>query len=687
MSCHDKDKTCHPYPIEPAPFAPGGCDPHPPCPPRPPRPPFKPGCPPSQYIGSRYVPIFADPIEWDKSKAYESLTIVVYNGESYTSRCNVAPGIDITNTTYWAKTGAYNAILEQYRTEVSDLSSQVTGFAADNKEFREKIDGYDADNTEMKKTLTDYTGKVDKLSERVTEAETDIDALQATTAQHTKDIADLKAKDSDLQAQITANDTDIASINDHQSEQDSRMDGIESVNRQQAEAIAKNASDIAAETTRASAAEVANGKLIARNAEELADHAEELADHEKRITALETDNVTNKADIRANAAKNVAQDAEIAAAKDAAAHAQETADRAETKANANSATIGSWEANHPGKTISQAVTDANSDIVNANTQITNVKNGLSQTNENITNLQNTKADKTALDAYVKTTVYTAGQTAQDERLTALEGEQYKYMDKAEFIKSSYAQGAATIWENGDVITNPYFTAPAPCTNGNGSLLRGALIVTCPRLSVTATIPFSKSYSKSMYFTNYNCSIGFDTDPDSDDYDTVCATALKPILDAAKYEPMEVLWRYDYYYQNNVDPDMVAAPIMVNALDSTLNLQGAIPMSRIIYMGGDITTTAYTFAPLKDGNYRVTNGACTFAAVGKDVANHLYYETFTSLTFTVKSGMATIPLNLSQLWPAFTATVLDTYKGTDGQYSGAFCYELRFTTGSYNPPSS
>ena len=410
MSCHDKDKTCHPYPIEPAPFAPGGCDPHPPCPPRPPRPPFKPGCPPSQYIGSRYVPIFADPIEWDKSKAYESLTIVVYNGESYTSRCNVAPGIDITNTTYWAKTGAYNAILEQYRTEVSDLSSQVTGFAADNKEFREKIDGYDADNTAMKETLADYTGKVDKLTERVTEAETDIGALQATTAQHTKDIADLKAKDSDLQAQITANDTDIASINDHQAEQDSRMDGIESVNRQQAEAIAKNASDIAAETTRASAAEVANGKLIARNAEELADHAEELADHEKRITALETDNVTNKADIRANAAKNVAQDAEIAAAKDAAAHAQETADRAETKANANSATIGSWEANHPGKTISQAVTDANADIVSANTQITNVKNGLSQTNENVTNLQNNKADKTALR--------TVSETASSAKLQA-----------------------------------------------------------------------------------------------------------------------------------------------------------------------------------------------------------------------------------------------------------------------------
>lgn len=320
MSCCDKDKHCHPYPIEPAPFAPGGCDPHPPCPPRPPRPPYKPGCPPSQYIGSRYVPIFADPIEWDKSKAYESLTIVVHDGESYTSRCNVGPGIDITNTTYWAKTGAYNAILEQYRNEVGDLSSQVTSFATDNAEFRKKIDGYDKDNAAMKETVSNYTEKVEKLTERVTADEADIDAVQATTAQHTKDIADLKAKDADLQQQISANDTDIANINDHQTEQDSRLDSAETVNAKQETAITKNASDIAAEVSRASAAENANGKLIARNAEELAKHATQLTNHEKRITALETDNATNKADIRNNAAKNTAQDAEIEQVRDLANH-------------------------------------------------------------------------------------------------------------------------------------------------------------------------------------------------------------------------------------------------------------------------------------------------------------------------------------------------------------------------------
>ena len=80
----------------------------------------------TQYIGARYVPIFADPIAWDITQAYEALTIVYYQGNSYTSRQAVPAGIDITNTTYWALTGNYNAQIEQYRLEVQTVSSDVT---------------------------------------------------------------------------------------------------------------------------------------------------------------------------------------------------------------------------------------------------------------------------------------------------------------------------------------------------------------------------------------------------------------------------------------------------------------------------------------------------------------------------------------------------------------------------------
>lgn len=75
--------------------------------------------PTTQYIGSRYVPLLADPVEWSSTKEYEPLTIVTYEGNSYTSRQFVPKGIDIDNEAYWALTGNYNAQIEQYRRETA----------------------------------------------------------------------------------------------------------------------------------------------------------------------------------------------------------------------------------------------------------------------------------------------------------------------------------------------------------------------------------------------------------------------------------------------------------------------------------------------------------------------------------------------------------------------------------------
>ena len=490
MSCK---KDCG-FPIKPAPFAPadpGPCGPSP-CaphhPPMPPRPPVPCGpCPPSQYIGSRYVPIFGDPIEWDIHRSYEYLTIVTHDGESYTSKCNVGPGVDITNTRYWAKTGAYNAQVEQYKNEVKDLSSQVSGFASDNAEFREKIDQFTKDNAEMKNTVAEDKARVDALSERVATAETEIDGLQATTAQHTTEIADLHAKDEDLQRQITSNDGDIAALQAKDVEHDSRLNGIDTKLKSHDASIAQNTADIAKNTKniqdnaaniaknaheladhaakladhegrltaqheeitanheaierltsvtdglrsdltedeakiesnrdaiahiqekdvqqdgrldkleecceqakahftqldtktdatntalteevdRAKAAELANGKLIAKNAAELATHATELTDHEKRITALEGDNATNKQEIADIKAKNTQQDAAIAGNTDAIQHLTEGAGEFVTKTAFNDDqkrqddVVGDWETDHPGQTISQCVTSQETEL-------------------------------------------------------------------------------------------------------------------------------------------------------------------------------------------------------------------------------------------------------------------------------------------------------------------------------------
>ena len=73
------------------------------------------------YVGARYVPLLVG--DWDTTKQteYEPLTVVQYQGNSYTSRTYVPKNIDITNTEYWVVTGNYNAQIEAYREEVDNL--------------------------------------------------------------------------------------------------------------------------------------------------------------------------------------------------------------------------------------------------------------------------------------------------------------------------------------------------------------------------------------------------------------------------------------------------------------------------------------------------------------------------------------------------------------------------------------
>lgn len=78
------------------------------------------------YIGNRYVPVFANPVEWDNLRQYEPLTIVTYQGTAYTSKKTVPVGTALSNTEYWVVTGNYNAQVEQYRQEVANLASDVS---------------------------------------------------------------------------------------------------------------------------------------------------------------------------------------------------------------------------------------------------------------------------------------------------------------------------------------------------------------------------------------------------------------------------------------------------------------------------------------------------------------------------------------------------------------------------------
>lgn len=89
----------------------------------------------TQYIGARYVPLIAEPIEWSDKREYEPLTIVTNQGSSYTSRQFVPKGTPITNKQFWAATGNFNAQIEQYRQEVAKFDGRITAAqnAADSK--------------------------------------------------------------------------------------------------------------------------------------------------------------------------------------------------------------------------------------------------------------------------------------------------------------------------------------------------------------------------------------------------------------------------------------------------------------------------------------------------------------------------------------------------------------------------
>lgn len=78
-----------------------------------------------KYTGLRYVPKFADPIEWNSTNSYEALTIVINQGNSYTSKQAVPAGVDISNETFWAKTFDFNAQLENTRHELAGLKSDL----------------------------------------------------------------------------------------------------------------------------------------------------------------------------------------------------------------------------------------------------------------------------------------------------------------------------------------------------------------------------------------------------------------------------------------------------------------------------------------------------------------------------------------------------------------------------------
>lgn len=278
--------NCNDFPISCAPHAPGGdcchphgCPPHPhPCPP----PPFKGGT--SMYIGARYVPIFADPVEWDDEREYEPLTIVVHNGDCYTSKCYVPKGAQLPpypegQTKYWVKTSDYNYQFADLKKTVTDLSRLVEQFQKDNERFTELINNWNEKVIQWEKDMAAWGERLDAVESNVADLTASLNAEidrakaaeQANAAAIEQETADRKQAVSELDAAYKAADAAEAQA---RAEADTALS-----NR-----ITTNTTDIDA----IKAEQVIQNTNISANAKNISDNAAEIAKHAARLTDLES---------------------------------------------------------------------------------------------------------------------------------------------------------------------------------------------------------------------------------------------------------------------------------------------------------------------------------------------------------------------------------------------------------------
>ena len=121
------------------------------------------------YIGARYVPKFADPIEWSIERDYEPLTIVMHYGSSYTSKKFVPAGTNILNTEYWVLTGNYNAQSGSINQQINNLATELNN---------EKSARQNADNNLTTLINNEVTNRTDADSTLNTKIEQRLTAIE-----------------------------------------------------------------------------------------------------------------------------------------------------------------------------------------------------------------------------------------------------------------------------------------------------------------------------------------------------------------------------------------------------------------------------------------------------------------------------------------------------------------------------
>lgn len=142
----------------------------------------------TQYVGARYVPLFANPAQWTSEREYEPLTIVLHQGNSFTSMQFVPVGIDIGNEEFWAQTGNYNAQVELYRQEVKEYTKKIAKLETTQQDQAESIKTLTAKQQRTDTSIIEINGRIEQTNETVGTLNENVSTLSSS-------VKDIKASD------------------------------------------------------------------------------------------------------------------------------------------------------------------------------------------------------------------------------------------------------------------------------------------------------------------------------------------------------------------------------------------------------------------------------------------------------------------------------------------------------------
>ena len=99
--------------------------------------------------------------EWDNTRTYEPLMVVIHEGNSYVSRQYVPAGIAITDEKFWVLSANYNAQVDAYRKEVQAFDGRINANAQNIAENAQAIKTEESNRTFAEQTLTAKIEKVE----------------------------------------------------------------------------------------------------------------------------------------------------------------------------------------------------------------------------------------------------------------------------------------------------------------------------------------------------------------------------------------------------------------------------------------------------------------------------------------------------------------------------------------------